>query len=73
MSRRIAKVYVPLMVLRAKHGRISQRKLAELSGISQRALSFLETGKTKGIDFETIARLCEVFDCEPGDLFEVVC
>ncbi|MEO3875870.1 helix-turn-helix transcriptional regulator [Nonomuraea sp. B12E4] len=31
-------------------------------------LSILKTGKGKAIRFSTLARLCEVLDCQPGDL-----
>ena len=29
-----------------------------------------QLGKVKGIRFETLARICEVLDCQPGDLLE---
>ena len=31
-------------------------------------LSILKTGKGKAIRFSTLARLCEVLECQPGDL-----
>jgi putative transcriptional regulator len=31
-------------------------------------LSILKTGKGKAIRFSTLTRLCEVLDCQPGDL-----
>ena len=31
-------------------------------------LSVLKTGRAKAIRFSTLERLCEVLECEPGDL-----
>lgn len=45
--------------------------LAELSrhvGITVVNLSVLKNGHARAIRFSTLARLCEVLDCEPGDL-----
>jgi putative transcriptional regulator len=35
-------------------------------------LSILKTGKAKGIRFETLSKICEVLDCQPGDILEYV-
>ncbi|KRC65034.1 Cro/Cl family transcriptional regulator [Aeromicrobium sp. Root236] len=45
--------------------------LTELSAavdISLVNLSILKTGKAKAIRFSTLTRICEVLDCQPGDL-----
>ncbi|OQO89395.1 helix-turn-helix domain-containing protein [Saccharomonospora piscinae] len=45
--------------------------LTELShrvGVSIVNLSNLKTGKVRAIRFSTLTRLCEVLDCQPGDL-----
>jgi putative transcriptional regulator len=52
---------------------LAQRKmrlntLAELVGITPQNLSVLKTGRAKAIRFSTLVRLCEVLDCQPGDL-----
>lgn len=60
-----------LAVLRAKHGKISQSELSRQTGITQKQLSALETGKTKGITFETLAKLCLFFSCTPSDLLQL--
>ena len=60
-----------LAVLRAKHGKISQSELSRQTGITQKQLSALETGKTKGITFETLAKLCLFFDCTPNELLQL--
>jgi len=45
--------------------------LTELSnrvGVSIVNLSILKNGRARAIRFSTLARLCEVLDCQPGDL-----
>ena len=46
--------------------KIRQEKL-----IGQGTLTAIKNG-TGGLDAKTIARLCEVLDCQPGDLMEYV-
>ena len=54
---------------------LAQRKMSvtELSqrvGITLANMSILKTGKAKAIRITTLAALCEVLDCQPGDLLE---
>lgn len=42
----------------------------EKTGIARSAISKLYHEKTNRIDYETLSKLCELFDCEVGDLFE---
>ncbi|MFD0931609.1 helix-turn-helix domain-containing protein [Psychroflexus salinarum] len=42
--------------------------LANAIGITKANLSILKTGKAKAIRFSTLERICEVLDCQPGDL-----
>lgn len=44
------------------------KELAERMGMSETRLSLFRTGKVRGIRFATIARMCAVLECEPGDL-----
>jgi putative transcriptional regulator len=44
--------------------------LAEKVGITLANLSILKTGKAKAIRFSTLAAICAVLDCQPGDLLE---
>lgn len=44
--------------------------LAEQVGITPQNLSVLKTGRARAIRFSTLEKLCEVLDCQPGDLFE---
>jgi putative transcriptional regulator len=34
-------------------------------------LSILKNGRAKAIRFSTLTRLCEVLECQPGDLLSV--
>lgn len=43
-------------------------ELAEQVGITLTNLSILKTGKAKAVRFSTLAKLCEVLHCQPGDL-----
>ncbi|WP_412565115.1 helix-turn-helix domain-containing protein [Thalassobius sp. MITS945101] len=52
--------------------KMKSRELAERIGISEQNLSLLKSGKVKGVRFETLARICEVLQCQPGDLLEAV-
>jgi putative transcriptional regulator len=46
--------------------------LAKETGISHTTLWRLKKGKALGINFETLEKLCEALDCEPGDLLSRV-
>ncbi len=50
--------------------KMKARDLAEQIGISEQNVSLLRTGKVKGIRFNTLARICEVLQCKPGDILE---
>lgn len=54
---------------------LAQRKmtLTELSehvGITMSNLSILKTGKAKAIRLETLNMICEVLECQPGEILE---
>ncbi|MEM6614572.1 MAG: helix-turn-helix domain-containing protein, partial [Cyanobacteria bacterium P01_C01_bin.72] len=48
-----------------------QSELSRQTGITQKQLSALETGKTKGITFEILAKLCLFFDCTTNKLLQL--
>lgn len=50
--------------------KMKARQLAQEIGITEPNLSLLKSGKVKGIRFDTLARICEVLQCQPGDLLE---
>jgi len=62
-------IIVNLDVMMAKR-KISSGELAKRIDITQANLSILKTGKAKAIRFSTLQKLCEVLDCQPGDILE---
>ena len=50
--------------------KISLNELSNRVGISTVHLSNLKTGKVKAIRFSTLDAICEVLDCQPGDILE---
>lgn len=62
-------IIVNLDVMMAKR-KISSGDLAEKIDLTPANLSVLKTGKAKAIRFSTLSRLCEVLECQPGDLLE---
>ena len=44
--------------------------LAKKVGITISNLSILKNGKARAIRFTTLIKLCDVLDCQPGDLLE---
>lgn len=47
---------------------ITSKELAKQIGITPANLSILKTGKARGIRFATLEKLCQVLDCQPGDI-----
>lgn len=47
---------------------ITAKAVAEQIGISETQLSQFRSGKVRGLRFSTLAKLCYVLDCTPGDL-----
>ena len=43
-------------------------ELSELVGVTIVNLSILKNGRAHAIRFSTLSKLCEVLDCQPGDL-----
>ncbi|RST60575.1 helix-turn-helix domain-containing protein [Siminovitchia terrae] len=50
--------------------KISSKALAEKIGITQANLSILKTGKARGIRFDTLEKICQTLNCQPGDILE---
>ena len=42
--------------------------LAKTTGISHTTLWRLKKGKALGINFETLEKICQALDCQPGDV-----
>lgn len=49
---------------------LKARDIAAQVGLSETQLSLFRSGKVKGIRFSTLARLCAVLGCRPGDLLD---
>lgn len=62
-------IVVNLDVMMAKR-KISLNVLSEKVGLTLSNLSILKTGKAKAIRFSTLEAICEVLDCQPGDILE---
>lgn len=53
-------------------GKMRSNELAERMGITTANLSILKTGKAKAIRFSTLEMICEILECQPGDIMEFV-
>ncbi|MDP6877778.1 MAG: helix-turn-helix transcriptional regulator [Candidatus Marinimicrobia bacterium] len=62
------KVNLDLLLVQRK---ISLTKLSEQVGITMANLSILKRGKAKAIRFSTLIALCDVLECQPGDILEL--
>jgi putative transcriptional regulator len=62
-------IVVQLDVMLAKR-KMRSKELAERIGFTEANISLLKSGKVKGVRFETLEKICEVLDCQPGDLLE---
>lgn len=60
-------IIVNLDVMLAKR-KMRSKELAERIGITEQNVSLLKSGKVKGIRFDTLAKICEVLECQPGDI-----
>ena len=58
-------VDVDVMLARRK---MAVGTLAERVGITPANLAVLKNGRAKAVRFTTLAALCQVLDCQPGDL-----
>ena len=50
--------------------KMSVKELSERVGITMANISILKNGKAKALKITTLTKLCEVLDCQPGDLLE---
>ncbi len=62
-------IVINLDIMLAKR-KMSSGELAERVGITQANLSILKTNKARAIRFSTLEKLCEVLECQPGDILE---
>ena len=62
-------IIVNLDVMMAKR-KISLNELSEKVDITPANLSILKTGKAKAIRFSTLEAICNILNCQPGDILE---
>jgi putative transcriptional regulator len=60
-------VHLDVMLARRK---MRSKELAERIGITEQNVSLLKSGKVRGVRFDTLSKICEVLNCQPGDLLE---
>jgi putative transcriptional regulator len=58
-------VDIDVMLARRK---MSVGELADRVGITPANLAVLKNGRAKAVRFATLAALCEVLECQPGDV-----
>ncbi|HAH11074.1 MAG TPA: transcriptional regulator [Alphaproteobacteria bacterium] len=62
-------IIVNLDVMLARR-KMRSKELAERIGITEQNVSALKSGRVRGVRFETLERICEVLECQPGDILE---
>jgi putative transcriptional regulator len=62
-------IEINLDVVMAKR-KMRLKTLAQEVGITEQNLSILKNNKAKAIRFSTLDKLCEVLECQPGDIIE---
>jgi putative transcriptional regulator len=62
-------IIVNLDVMLAKR-KMSLSEIAGKMDITLSNISILKTGKAKAIRFSTLEKICEILDCQPGDILE---
>lgn len=64
-------IVVNLDVMLAKR-KMSVTELSEKLDITMANVSILKNNKAKAVKLETLDRICEILDCQPGDILEYV-
>jgi putative transcriptional regulator len=62
-------IRITLDALLVRRG-MTGKQLAQQVGLSETQLSLFRSGKVRGIRFSTLARLCAVLECRPGELID---
>ncbi len=65
----MSKIIFNIDVMLAKR-KMSVTELSERVGITLANMSILKNGKAKAVKVETLRKLCDALDCQPGDLLE---
>lgn len=64
-------IIINIDVMLAKR-KMSVTELSNRVGITMANMSILKNGKAKAIKLETLSKICEVLNCQPGDILEYV-
>ncbi|MEV6607965.1 helix-turn-helix transcriptional regulator [Kutzneria sp. NPDC051319] len=64
-------IAVDIDVMLAKR-KMSVGELADRIGITPANLAVLKNGRAKAVRFATLAALCDVLECQPGDILRWV-
>ena len=64
-------IIINIDVMLAKR-KMSVTELSNRVGITMANMSILKKGKAKAIKLETLSKICEVLQCQPGDVLEYV-
>ena len=62
-------VELDIMLARRK---MRSRDLAAKVGISEQQISLLKSSNVKGVRFSSLEKICEVLNCQPGDILKYV-
>jgi putative transcriptional regulator len=49
---------------------VKGKELAARIGVSETQMSLFRSGKVRGIRFSTLAKMCAVLGCKPGELLD---
>lgn len=64
-------IIINLDVMMAKR-KMSSTELSEKLGITMANLSILKNNKAKAVRFTTLNSICNILECQPGDILEYV-
>ena len=62
-------IVIRIDVMLAKR-KMSVTELTERVGLTMANISLLKNGRVKAIRLSTLEKICEVLDCQPGDILE---
>ena len=62
-------IIVNLDVMLARR-KMSMTELSEQVGVTMANLSILKNGHAKAVRFSTLEKICQVLECQPGDILE---
>lgn len=64
-------IIIRIDVMLAKR-KMSVTELTEKVGLTMANVSLLKNGKVKAIKLSTLEKICEVLQCQPGDILEYI-